>query len=122
MWICLALLAAVDSVSRGLQSWLKRGSSDADGSGLFPLKGGAGASSGAAKGAAVVSAASSGLAEAWAKQMEQVSALIGQHVESVQSRASPSMTLRLGQRNGSGSASNISGSPAFAGSADQHPS
>lgn len=118
----LRLDDAVDSVSRGLQSWLKRGSSDADGPGLFPLKGGVATSSGAAKGAAVVSAASSGLAEAWAKQMEQVSALIGQHVESVQSRASPSMALRLGQRNGSGAASYISASPAFSNSADPRPS
>ncbi|CDJ57305.1 hypothetical protein, conserved [Eimeria maxima] len=35
----LRLDDAVDSVSRGLQSWLKRGSSDSDGSGIFPSSG-----------------------------------------------------------------------------------
>lgn len=78
----LRLDDAVDSVSRGLQSWLKRGSTDGEGTGLFPSK--SGAASGAVRGAA----SGGGLAEAWAKQVGQVSALIGQHVEAVHSRAS----------------------------------
>lgn len=55
---------------------------DGEGAGLFPLK--SGAASGGARGAAT----GGGLAEAWAKQVGQVSALIGQHVEAVHSRAS----------------------------------
>lgn len=89
--------AAVDSVSRGLQSWLKRGSSDSDGSGIFPSRSGGGASTSASKGVTAVAAAGSGLAEAWAKQVGHVSALIGHHVESVQ-RASHA--AGSAQRNG----------------------
>ncbi|KAL8438985.1 hypothetical protein Efla_006930 [Eimeria flavescens] len=100
----LRLDDAVDSVSRGLQSWLKRGCSETDGSGLLPSKAGASTSMGANWSAASVSAGS-GLAEAWAKQMGQVSALIGQRVESVQSRASQSAALHLGQRKASDPAS-----------------
>ena len=89
------LSAAVDSVSRGLQSWLKRGSSDADGGGgLLPRMTGGGASSGTTKGVTAVSAAGSGLAEAWAKQVGHVSALIGHHVESVHSRATSANALQ----------------------------
>ncbi|CDI80310.1 hypothetical protein, conserved [Eimeria praecox] len=93
----LRLDDAVDSVSRGLQSWLKRGSSDAEGSGLFPSRSGGGASSGASKGVTAVAAAGSGLAEAWAKQVGHVSALIGHHVESVQRASQGAGSV---QRNG----------------------
>lgn len=103
---------AVDSVSRGLQSWLKRGSSDAEGVGIFPLMTGGGSASSAGKGATAVAAAGSGLAEAWVKQVGHVSALIGQHVESVQSRAAQTGVLHLGQRNGNVSASYSPASPA----------
>ncbi|CDJ53854.1 hypothetical protein, conserved [Eimeria brunetti] len=100
----LRLDDAVDSVSRGLQSWLKRGSSDTDGSGRFPSRPAGGASSGTSKGVTAVAAAGSGLAEAWAKQVGHVSALIGHHVESVQ-RAS--QAAGSSQRNGKQGSANV---------------
>lgn len=94
----------MDSVSRGLQSWLKRGSSDTDGSGLFPSRLGGSASSGASKGVTAVAAAGSGLAEAWAKQVGHVSALIGHHVESVQRASQAAGSV---QRNGKQVSANV---------------
>lgn len=81
---------------------------------MFPLRAAGGAFSGTGRSAAAVSAAGSGLAEAWAKQMGQVSALIGHHVESVQARASQTASLHLGQRNGSVSTSDSPASSAEA--------
>ncbi|KAL8455596.1 hypothetical protein Emag_000591 [Eimeria magna] len=112
----LRLDDAVDSVSRGLQSWLKRGSSETEGAGMSFRKTEGPAFSGAGKGASAVSAAGSGLAEAWAKQIGQVGALLGQSVESVQSLASQSSAPRRDRRTSNESTSNLPASPA---SADQ---
>ncbi|KAL8272368.1 hypothetical protein Esti_003658 [Eimeria stiedai] len=115
----LRLDDAVDSVSRGLQSWLKRGSSEKEGAGMGLRKTAGPTFSGAGKGASAVSAAGSGLAGAWAKQMGQVSALLGQSVESVQSLASQSAAPQRGQRTSNDFTSNLPASPAKT-PAEQH--
>ncbi|XP_026190490.1 uncharacterized protein LOC34617515 [Cyclospora cayetanensis] len=108
----LRLDDAVDSVSRGLQSWLKRGAPESEGVGFFPLmSGGSSSSSGASRGLAAMSVTGGGLAEVWAKQVEHVSALIGQHVESVQSRAAHSTGLNISQRSGTAQGGSLPTSP-----------
>ncbi|KAL8445796.1 hypothetical protein Emed_005352 [Eimeria media] len=115
----LRLDDAVDSVSRGLQSWLKRGTSDNEGAGVSLKTEGPTSSGGGKGGAAVSASAGSGLAEAWAKQMGQVGALLGQSVESVQSLAAQSAAPLRGRRTSNESTSNLPASPART-PAEQH--